>query len=139
DRTVCRLAQDLRDVQGMRVESVRRILDAAQSMMDELAKTAPDDLQLQRSRAVMLNEFVVTYLGAGDGIRARAAVDGSLAVARKLVAADPGNAQWQRDLTVSLERLGDVQLTAGGRTGAPAGRQGRPGGPRTLSGAAAGA
>jgi hypothetical protein len=44
---------DLRDVQGMRVESVRRILDAAQTMMDELARAAPDDLQLQRSRAAM--------------------------------------------------------------------------------------
>jgi hypothetical protein len=60
DRVVFRIAQDLRDVQGMRVESVRRILDAAQAMMDELVKTAPDDPQLQRSRAAMFGEFVVT-------------------------------------------------------------------------------
>src|SRR5262249_41486420 len=118
DRVVFRLAQDLRDVQGMRVESVRRILDAAQAMMDDLAKTAPDDLRLQRSRSVMLNELVSTYLGAGDGARAPAAADESLAVTRKLVAGDPGNAGWQRDLTVSLERLGDVRLAAGDRTGA---------------------
>ena len=50
DHVVFRIAQDLRDVQGMRVESVRRILDAARTMMDELAKAAPEDLRLQRSR-----------------------------------------------------------------------------------------
>ena len=40
------------------MESVRKILDAASAMMDELARAAPDDLALQRSRAAMLNEFV---------------------------------------------------------------------------------
>jgi hypothetical protein len=60
DRVVFRIAQDLRDVQGMRVESAHGILDAAQAMMDELVKTAPADLQLQRSRAAMLSEFVET-------------------------------------------------------------------------------
>ena len=59
-------------MQGMRVESVRRILDAAQTMMDELARAAPDDLELQRSRAAMLTEFATTYLRAGDLTRARA-------------------------------------------------------------------
>jgi hypothetical protein len=42
DRVVFRIAQDLRAVQGMRVESLRRILDAAQSLMDEFAKTSRD-------------------------------------------------------------------------------------------------
>jgi tetratricopeptide (TPR) repeat protein len=118
DRVVFRIAQDLRDVQGMRVESVRRILDAAQAMMDELVKTAPDDLQLQRSRAAMFGEFVVTYLGAGDLARARAAADESLAILRKLVAADPRNAGRQRDLSVALNKLGDVRFAAGDRAGA---------------------
>ena len=104
DHVVFRIAQDLRDVQGMRVESVRRILDAAQAMMDELARAAPDDLQLQRSRAAMLSEFVDTYLGAGDLTRARTAAEESLAIMRKLAAADPGNAGWQRDVSVSLDR-----------------------------------
>ena len=37
---------------------------------------------------------------------------------RKLAAADPGNAGWQRDLSVSLEKVGDVRLAAGDRAGA---------------------
>ena len=71
DHVVFRIARDLRDVQGMRVELARRILDAAQVMMDELARAAPDDLQLQRSRAAMLSEFVDTYLRVGDLTRTR--------------------------------------------------------------------
>jgi tetratricopeptide (TPR) repeat protein len=118
DRVVFRIAQDLRDVQGMRVESVRRILDAAQAMMDELAKTAPDDLQLQRSRGAMFGEFVVTYLAAGDLARARAAAEESLAILRKLAAADPGSAGRQRDVSVALNKLGDVRFAAGDRAGA---------------------
>jgi len=118
DHVVFRIAQDLRDVQGMRVESVRQILDTARSMMDELARAAPDDLRLQRSRSVMLNEFAETYVGAGDLTRAQSAADESLVIARKLAATDLGNTGWQHDVSVSLERLGDVRLAAGDRAAA---------------------
>jgi tetratricopeptide (TPR) repeat protein len=39
---------------------------------------------------------------------------------RKLAAADPGNAQWQRDVSVSLNRVGHVQLAADDRAAAMA-------------------
>ena len=66
----------------------------------------------------MLAEFAETYLAAGDLTRAREAAEESLAIMRKLAAADPGNAEWQRDLSVSLDRVGDVRLAAGDRAGA---------------------
>ena len=37
----------------------------------------------------------------------------SLAIAERLAAADPGNADWQRDLSVSHNRIGDVQSAQG--------------------------
>ena len=40
------------------------------------------------------------------------------AVARKLAATDPSNVEWQRDVSVSLERVGDVRRAAGDRAGA---------------------
>ena len=98
------LAQDLRNVQGMRVELVRRILDTAQALMDELAQAAPDDLQLQRSRSAMFASSSTTYLAVGRSDARAAAAEESLAIMRKLAAADPGNAGWQRDLSVSLTR-----------------------------------
>ena len=73
DEVVFKLAQNLRDVQGMRVESLRQILNSARTLMDQLARAAPDDLQIQRSRAAMLNEFFTTYITAGDAVSARTA------------------------------------------------------------------
>jgi tetratricopeptide (TPR) repeat protein len=115
EHVVFRISGDLRNVKGMRVESIRRILDAAQAMMDELGRAAPNDLRLQRSRSVMLNEFTEIYIGAGDLPRATTAAEGSLAIMRKLATVDPGNAGWQRDLSFSLESVGDVRLYAGDR------------------------
>ena len=37
----------------------------------------------------------------------------SLAIAERLAAADPGNAEWQRDLSISLNKIGDVQSARG--------------------------
>ncbi len=42
--------------------------------------------------------------GGADELRA------SLAIRERLARADPGNAGWQRDLSVSHERIGDVQV-----------------------------
>jgi len=36
---------------------------------------------------------------------------------RKLAGADPGNAEWQRDLSTSLSKIGDTRLDAGDRAG----------------------
>ena len=57
-------------------------------------------------------------LAAGDRAGALAAYEESLAIRRKLAASDPGNAGWQRDLSVSLNKVGDVRLAAGDRAGA---------------------
>jgi type I restriction enzyme R subunit len=39
-------------------------------------------------------------------------------IRRKLAAADPGHTNWQRDLSASLDRFGDVRPAAGDRAGA---------------------
>ena len=115
DDVVFQLAQNLRNVQGMRAETVRRILDAARTLMDRIAQAAPDDPQLQRSRAAMLSEFTETFVRIGDLAQAEASAQEGLAIIRKLAAADPGNANLQRDLYVFLTRLGAVELAAGAR------------------------
>ena len=42
----------------------------------------------------------------------------SLAIAERLAQSDPGNAGWQRDLSVSYEKIGDVQVAQGDLAGA---------------------
>ncbi len=107
------IAQGLRDVQGMRAETVRKILETARATFEQLAASAPDDLTLQRSRSVMLNEFGDTYLALGDLEQALKAYRDGLAIAERLAAADPGNSERQRDLSISYNKIGDVLVAQG--------------------------
>ncbi len=115
---VFNIAQGLRNVSGMRTETVRKILETAQKAIDRLTETAPDDPALQRLRAAALDEFAGTYIAAGDLRDAASANNQSLAIARKLAAADPGDAHKQSDVSAGLERLGDVKLQSGDSAGA---------------------
>jgi len=45
-------------------------------------------------------------------------LDGTLGTFQQLVAADPGNVEWQRDLSVSQDRVGNVLLALGDLAGA---------------------
>ena len=49
----------------------------------------------------------------GDLPAALTSYRASLAIPERLAKADPGNADWQRDLSVSHDRIGDVQVAQG--------------------------
>ena len=66
DKLIFDVAGDLGVVAGMRVDTIRTLLDTVSQTIDELAQSAPDDTELQRSRSAMFNMFVDTYLAAGD-------------------------------------------------------------------------
>jgi tetratricopeptide (TPR) repeat protein len=107
------IAQGLRNVQGMSAETVRKILETARATFEQLATSAADDLALQRSRAAMLNEFGDTYLTLGDLDQALKAYRDGLVITERLAAADRSNTQWQRDLSISYDRVGDVLVARG--------------------------
>ena len=73
---------------------------------------------LRRTRAAALHEFATTYMTQGDLAAAQAAAEQSRDIIAKLAAADPGNAGWQRDLSVSWNKLGDVRAAQGDLPGA---------------------
>jgi len=50
----------------------------------------------------------------GDLSGARKSYNDVLAIAERLAKTDPGNVRWQRDLAVSYDRIGDVQMAQGG-------------------------
>jgi tetratricopeptide (TPR) repeat protein len=106
------------NLQGMQVETMRQILHTSQSMLDALAQAAPDDLELQNSRASMLADFAVIYARAGDTTRARSAAEESLKIMRKLVVAEPSNVEWLHGVGTSLNKIGDTRQAAGDTAGA---------------------
>jgi tetratricopeptide (TPR) repeat protein len=118
DSLVFDIAQGLKNVEGMRAARARQILGTAEKTVNALVGNAPGNLDLQRTRAVMLLNFGDVYAKTGDAIPARGAYEESLAIARRLVAKDEGNTGWQRDVSVSLIKLGDLKLRAGDAAGA---------------------
>jgi hypothetical protein len=59
----------------------------------------------------------------GDGPGALAAYQAGLEIAEGLAKRDPANTQWQRDLSVSHDRIGDVLVAQGDGPGALAAYQ----------------
>jgi Flp pilus assembly protein TadD len=49
----------------------------------------------------------------GDLASALRSYRDSLTIADRLTKSDPGNAEWQRDLSVSYDRVGDMQTAQG--------------------------
>ncbi len=118
NRVLFDLADGLRDVEGIRAETVRVILGRAEKTIDDLASQTANDPEVRRTQEVMYNQFSDIYLRLGATQLAIDSAQKSLAIARALLAEDPANADWQRDLPVALERLGDAQLAQGDRAGA---------------------
>ena len=113
DSLVVDIARGLRNVHGMSAESVRKVLETAKATFEQLAASAPDDLELQGSRSLMLDEFGDTYLTLGDLGEALKAYRDSFAIRERVAAADRSNTRWQRDVSVSYNRVGDVLVAQG--------------------------
>jgi len=113
DDVVFDVSQGLREVEGMRTETIRTILGSVETAVSRLSEAAADDTDILRSRGAMLDEFGDTYAAAGDRASALAAYGESLDIARRLAAADPDNTLWQRDIAVALSAIGDVHLDRG--------------------------
>jgi tetratricopeptide (TPR) repeat protein len=87
-------------------ETVRKILETARATFEQLATSALDDLTLQR-------EFGDTYEALGDLEQALRAYRDGLAIAERLAVSDPTNTEWQRGLSVSYSRIGNVLMAQG--------------------------
>ncbi len=106
------IAERLGDAGSIPVATIRQILNTAKTTIDSLVANEPGDKELRRSRWAMLVNFVDTYLKAGDLPDAKAAAEQALAIAHEL-AKDKGNAQAQRDLSVSYNKVGAVLVAQG--------------------------
>lgn len=107
------VASGLRDVSGMRTETIRTLLERIEKSVDGLARDAPGDLALARLDLVMRDEFTRTYMAAGDLERARKSADAVLATGRALARRYPADPKWQRMRAVALNKIGILDLRTG--------------------------
>ena len=118
DSVIFDLVEGLRNIQGMRTETVRRILERAEAAIGQLASRTENDPAVRRSQAVMYLLFSDTYLRLGATQLASDYARKALAINRAIVLLEPGNIEWRRDLSVNLNRLGDVLWEQGDLAGA---------------------
>ena len=89
DSVVFDMASGLRNVEGMRVETVRRITSSAEKAVGELASRTENDPAIRRSENAMYNVFSETYLRLGDTKLALDYAQKAVALARQLSAESP--------------------------------------------------
>ena len=113
DALVFDIAQGLRNVEGMRAETVRKILGRAEEAFAKLVERSGDNQDLLTSQAAMLLEFADTYAAQGDTSKQMDSAKGALAIFDRLSQADPAQARYQLGQAVAHSRIGD-SLTAQG-------------------------
>jgi tetratricopeptide (TPR) repeat protein len=107
------LARRFRNSVGVPAALVKDILDKAHALQEQLIKSGQVTPELKRSEAAALTETVDTLLTIGDTAGALAAAEQARQIIADLVAGHPGNMVWQQDLSVSYEKIGDVQARQG--------------------------
>jgi tetratricopeptide (TPR) repeat protein len=108
DSLVVDIVRELRHVMGVPVDTLRQVLETAKRTLEQLAASSPDDISLQPSQSILLEEFGDTYQTLGDLDAALKAYRDSLAIRERLAAADPSNPRRRRNLSLSYDRIGDV-------------------------------
>src|SRR3990170_3533868 len=105
------IARGLRNVEGMRADSRKRIFDQVSSTLDTAVADAPDDNQLLDMHATMFEEFASTHAAEGEQAEAAESTMKSLEIELRLVEMTEGY-QRQQEVSLTLERIGELKLGA---------------------------
>ena len=112
------LAQQFRNTTGIPAAVVKDILDRARALQGQLIQSGQVTPDLKRSEGAALLETTDSLLAIGDTAGALAAAQQSWQIFTDLLAANPNRTDSQRDLSVSYEKIGDVQVAQGDLAGA---------------------
>lgn len=112
------VASGLRDVEGMRLQALRKILGKAEEAYNALVDAAKGDGRLKYQQALMYDQFALTYSAQGDTQSELDAATKSLAIMQLLVKDDPSNLLWRQGLEDSQARVGLARKQRGDLDGA---------------------
>jgi tetratricopeptide (TPR) repeat protein len=112
------LAQRFKNSIGIPAALIKDILDRARALQQQLSNSGQVTPDLKRSEAESLMETVNSLLAIGDTAGALAAAEQARQIFADLLAGNPNSADYQRELMVALDRIGDVQVAQGDLAGA---------------------
>ena len=102
------MAQEFRNVEGVPLATIKKVLNKARSLQTELGKAGGASLDMQRDEAAALNELATTYQAQGATSEALSAANESMAIVQKLVEAEPNNNKWKRYQGVTFDTVGTI-------------------------------
>ena len=111
------VADRLRNL-GLPAASVRDILTSAESLYGELMLGAKSQPEMRQRQAETLMSLADAYAALGDTGAERKRAEESRAILEQLLAGNPDNTSWRRDLSVSQNKLGDALRAQGDMKGA---------------------
>src|SRR5208337_5118258 len=112
------IAQKFRDVSGVPVSLVKGVLDRARDLQEKLIGGGQSSPGLLRSQAEASMESSRTLLTLGDTKGALDAAQKATSIFEGLLKQTPNSADYQRELSVSLNKIGDVKTAQGDLAGA---------------------
>lgn len=107
------LARKFRDVVGVPVSSIKDILDRARQLQEQLVGAGETSPNLRQSQADALVETAITLLKLGETQSALAAAHQAREILQALLAQQSDSTDLQLDLSVSYNKVGDVQTAQG--------------------------
>jgi tetratricopeptide (TPR) repeat protein len=110
---VSEVAIKFRDIAGVPIDRVREILDRTLELQGDLSQIGGDRTDVKRSEAMARRELSTTVRMQGAFDDALRYAEKSKAIMMDLVAVDPDNPELQRELSLSWNRVGEAQLSAG--------------------------
>ena len=112
------LAQRLENAVGVPAALVKSILDRAIALQEQLIRSGQVTPDLKRSEAEALMSVTDALLTIGDTGGALNAAEQARKIFGDLLAGAPDSTDWQRELSVADEKVGEVLAARGDLTGA---------------------
>ncbi len=113
DRLVTTMADDLRDLDGIKLGTVDAELNLAGGLLDFLETQNQGDPELRRIRARMYYEFAKVFQNKRILPRALKEAEAGLSIRNGLAAQPPARPEWLGDQALSLEQVGDIHREMG--------------------------
>ena len=114
NRLVADLTQKLRNASEAQSPVIKDIVTKASKLQDQIVAGGASGDHARRGQSVTLNHIVEARLAIGDVKGAVAAARRSASLMEALsTSSNSGNTGWQRDLSVSYEKLGDALAAQG--------------------------
>jgi len=107
------LAQKFRDVSGVPASLVKTVLDRALDLQQKLLSAGQTSPNLLRGEGAALDETFTTLRMLGDTAGAFDAARKEAPIFEALQRSEPANAEYQFDLSLADDRIGDVEVDQG--------------------------